>query len=128
MESQTIHIPSITLHWSDWVAWDELKIDARSDSGVLIPNGEPGVYEVRIADVEDRLTIGKASNLRMRTRQGLVKGKVPHSAGTKIRQNEDPACLQVRWAVTDRPSAVEEELHKQHIEKFGRLPKYTDHT
>ncbi len=128
MESQTISIPPLLLRWSNWTAWNDLWVDSRSESGVLIPNGEPGVYEVRRADVEERLTIGRASNLRMRVRQGLVKGKTPHSAGAKIRESEDLARLLVRWAVTDRPAAVEEELHRQHIERFGRLPKYTDHT
>ena len=128
MESQTISIPPIILRWSEWTMWNDLLIDARSGTGILIPNGESGVYEVRVADVDERLTIGRASDLRMRVRQGLVKGKVPHSAGAKIRLNEDSTHLLVRWAVTDRPAAAEEELHKQHVKRFGRLPKYTDHT
>jgi hypothetical protein len=128
MESQTISIPPIVLRWSDWTAWHDLGADARSEIDVPLPGREPGVYEVRRADAEERLTIGRASNLRRRVRRGLVKGKLPHSAGARIWQNEDLTGLLVRWAVTDRPAAVEEELHKQHVEKFGRLPKYTDHT
>ena len=31
-------------------------------------------------------------------------------------------------AVTDRPSAVEEELHKRYVEKYGELPKYVKRT
>lgn len=64
----------------------------------------------------------------MRIKQGLVKGKVPHSAGKRIRAQEDLSRLVVRWAVTDRPAAVEEELHKKYKAKFGELPKYTEHT
>jgi hypothetical protein len=77
---------------------------------------------------EERLTIGKASDLRMRIRQGLVKGKTPHSAGGGIRTEEDTSKIVVRWAITDRPATVEEELRKRHLDKFGRLPKYVEHS
>ena len=33
--------------------------------------------------------------------------------------------VEVRWAETDRPAAAEEELHRRHRERFGRLPRYT---
>jgi len=42
--------------------------------------------------------------------------------------NENVSTIVLRWAVTTRPSAVEEELHRRYKEKFGRLPKYTQHT
>ena len=93
-----------------------------------VPNGEPGVYEARYRDSEERLTIGKASDLRMRVKQGLVKGKTPHSTGEKIRANEDTSRIVVRWAITSRPAAVEEELHYKYRSRVGRLPKYVDHT
>ena len=125
---QQINIPPIALSWSSWIPWDELKLDARYEGGVKVPNKVTGVYEAKYKDEEERLTIGKASDLRMRIKQGLVKGKVPHSAGNRIRREEDLSKIVVRWAITDRPSAVEEELHKQHIKKFGKLPKYTEHT
>jgi len=64
----------------------------------------------------------------MRVRQGLVKSKISHSAGEKIRANEDTSRIVVRWATTNRPAAVEEELHKRHLNKFGKLPKYVEHT
>jgi len=86
------------------------------------------IYEVRYADTEERLTIGKASDLRMRIKQGLVKGKTPHSAGNKIRDSEDTSKILVRWAITNRPAAAEEELHKRYVKKFGKLPKYVQHT
>jgi hypothetical protein len=76
----------------------------------------------------ERLTIGKASNLRIRVKQGLVKGKISHSTGDRIRNNEDTSNIVIRWALTDKPSCVEEELHKKHIEDFGHLPKYTKST
>lgn len=127
-EEQTITIPSIILKWSPWYAWETFGVDMRSSSkGVRVPN-DSGVYEVKMGDGEERLTIGKASNLRMRVKQGLVKGKVPHSVGIKIKLNEDTSKVLCRWATTDRPSCVEEELHRQYRQKFGMLPKYTLHT
>ncbi len=128
MDIQYIEIPRITLNWSDWYAWSDFLRDARSDpNGITLPDAE-GVYEAKLVETEERLTIGKASNLRMRVKQGLVKGKVPHSSGDDIRSNEDLSKIVVRWATTERPAAVEEELHRKHIEAFGRLPKYTDRT
>lgn len=123
-----LNIPSIELEWSDWVQWNRLEIDSRSGAGVVVPNGISGVYEARLFGAEERLTIGKASNLRMRIKQGLVKGKAKHSSGTKIRAAEDTSRIEVRWAVTDRPAAAEEELHKRYQAIFGELPKYTEHT
>ena len=128
MDRETFNIPPITLEWSDWVSWDELVIDARGGGGVRVPNHEPGVYEVKYRESEERLTIGKASDLRMRIKQGLVKGKTKHSSGFRIRANEEVSKLVVRWAITDRPAAAEEELHRKYIIKFGNLPKYTEHT
>jgi len=127
MDRETISIPAITLEWNEWIAWNDLQVDARR-GGVKVPNGMPGVYEVRHLNADERLTIGKAADLRMRVKQGLVKGKVPHAAGKKIRETEDESTIVVRWAVTDRPAAVEEELHRRHQQKFGRLPKYTEFT
>ncbi len=126
-EEEVIRIPTIRLQWSGWFHWAELKIDARS-GGVRIPNGEPGVYEARHEAENDRLTIGRTTDLRFRIRQGLVKGKTGHSAGESIRDEEDTSTIVVRWARTDRPATVEEELHRRHVEKFGRLPRYVQHT
>lgn len=127
MDVETINIPLIRLKWSKWIPWDNLKADARK-GGTKVPNKESGVYEVRYADTKERLTIGKASDLRMRIKQGLVKGKTPHSAGNKIRDSEDTSKILVRWAITNRPAAAEEELHKRYVKKFGKLPKYVQHT
>lgn len=128
MDEDMINIPAVMLKWSDWVSWSDLMVDARGESGVRVPNYIPGVYEVKYRDSEERLTIGETSNLRMRIKQGLVKGKTPHSSGSKIRTNEDVSRLVVRWAITDRPKAVEEELHRRHKSKFGKSPKYTERT
>lgn len=125
---QTIEIPLIELEWSDWVSWDKLKIDARSGAGIKVPNKRQGIYEAKFIDAEKRLTIGKASDLRMRIKQGLVKGKTSHSSGEKIRSNEDTSKIVVRWAITDRPAAVEEELHRRYKKEFGTLPEYTEQT
>ena len=94
----------------------------------MTPPSEPGVYEARLVDEEHCLTIGKASDLRMRIKQGLVKGKVPHSTGVRLRAEEDTNSIVIRWATTDRPSAAEEELHKQHVARFGALAKHTERT
>src|SRR5712692_2480320 len=128
MEEETIRIPPIELDWSDWVSWDSLKADSRSGQGVIVPNRVPGVYEARLIGAQERLTIGKTSNLRYRIKQGLVKGKAQHSAGDDIRANEDTSKIEVRWAATDRPAAAEEDLHMRYVAKFGKLPKYTEHT
>lgn len=127
MRSQDIHIPPVHLEWSEWVSWNRLVRDARS-GGIYIPNGKPGVYEVRLRNNPERLTIGKAADLRMRIRQGLIKGKTAHSAGKRIRANEETSNIEVRWAETDRSAAAEEELHRQYLAQFGKWPKYTDHT
>lgn len=121
-------IPSIKLEWSDWVPWDNLKVDARRRGGIEVPNKKPGVYEAKYRDAEKRLTIGKTADLRRRIKQGLVKGKSKHSAGDKIRANEDTSRIVVRWAITDRPAATEEELHKRHSDGFGKFPKYVEYT
>lgn len=127
IEEEIIEIPLIELRWSEWIPWDGLKEDARK-GGISIPNKKPGVYEAKHENVKECLTIGKASDLRMRIRQGLIKGKSPHSSGEKIRAKEDTSRIVVRWAITDRPAAVEEELHKRHLRDFGKLPKYVEHT
>ena len=127
-EITRISIPEITLEWSPWTPWGALIRDARSDPMAARVPDAPGVYEVRLAHEERRLTIGRASNLRMRVKQGLAKGKTAHSAGDRIRANEEMANLFVRWARTDRPSAAEEELHRRHEGTFGTLPKYTETT
>ena len=126
VEEEVLHIPTVRLGWSSWVPWRKLELDVRL--GGVSPPDSPGVYEAKYEGCDERLVIGKASNLRMRVKQGLVKGKVPHSAGEKIRLNEDISRIVVRWAETDRPAAAEEELHKRHLEKFGKLPKYVEHT
>jgi hypothetical protein len=126
--SQRIVIPPLVLDWSEWVAWNDLLLDARRPGVVKVPNRRPGVYEARYSGDERRLTIGKATDHRMRVKQGLVKGKTPHSAGRNIRASEDTSKIVVRWAVVDRPACVEEELHRLHRERFGGLPKHTEHT
>lgn len=126
-EKEIIRIPEITLEWSDWYSWNDIIKDARK-GGIMMPNKKSGVYEVKYKDADKRLTIGKASDLRKRIRQGLVKGNTPHSAGKKIRKEEDTSNIVIRWAITDRPGAAEEELHRRHKEKFGELPKYVEHT
>ena len=122
-----IDIPTIRLEWSDWIKWEDLKVDARR-GGIRVPNHISGVYEAKYKETEDRLTIGKASDLRHRVKQGLVKGKTSHSAGEKIRKNEDVSRIEVSWGCTNRPACAEEWLHRKHVKKYQRLPKYVEHT
>ena len=75
---ETIRIPEIKLEWSDWYGWDlTVRLDARySPGGTHSEHGRPGVYEARHTAIqEERLTIGKTSDLRMRDSTGLSKGE-----------------------------------------------------
>ena len=123
-----IHIEPIVLEWSEWHPWLDVERDARQ-GGVVVPNKQPGVYEVRLKGQKERLAIGKSNDLRMRIKQGLVRGSVPHPAGKKIRADMKHCQLpssdvSIRWAVTDRPAAVAEELFLRHEGRFGAPPKY----
>ena len=127
-----IHIPPIALEWSWWHSWWDVERDARHD-GAVVPNKQPGVYEVKLDSERNLLAIGMTNDLRMRIKQGLVRGKVPHSVGKRIRADmkEGKVCasdIGIRWAVTDRPATVKEELMMRHKGKFGELPKYTKNT
>ena len=116
-----VHIEPIVLDWSEWHSWR----DAR-EGGVTLPNKEPGVYEARLSGSEERLAIGKARDLRKRVKQGLMGGKVAGDlAGEDLGAGDD---VVVRWAVTERPAAVVEELQIRHKGRFGELPKYTRDT
>jgi len=128
METQEIVIAPITLHWNDWIEWERFLLDARTNPNAIQVPDSPGVYEAKYKNEQMRLTIGKASNLRNRVKQGLVKGKVHHSTGIRIRELEDIGKIVIRWAETDRPSAVEEELHEIYIQSYGDLPKHTIRT
>ena len=128
VETESLSLPTIELHWSAWHRWEDVAKDDRGARGVQIPEGISGVYEAKLEGEKERLVIGKAADLWGRVRQGLVRGNLRHDAGGKIQANEDLSQVRVRWAVTDRPSAAEEELHKQHQTRFGRMPKYTRHT
>jgi hypothetical protein len=123
-----IHIEPIVLEWSEWHPWLDVERDTRH-GGVIAPSNQPGVYEVRFRTQQKRLIIEKSNNLRLRIEQGLVRGSVPHPAGEKIRADMKHSELSasdvsIRWAVTDRPAAVAEELFLRHEGRFGALPKY----
>lgn len=127
MDEEIITIPVINLTWTPWTTWEQVAA-AVDVGGARIPS-RPGVYEVKVDVSGDYLHIGRASNLYARVRQGLVRGKLPHSTGERIRTTENVATLMVRWAVTDRPVAVEEELHRRYREaNGGKLPKHSRST
>jgi hypothetical protein len=119
MLKETIKLPIIDLDWSEWVLWNDIL-------SVTIPKNS-GVYEVKSNDSDQRYTIGKASDLDIRIRKQLVKeGKKNHSTGKRIRDaidrsEIDKSKIKIRWALTTRPSAVEEALHYAHYRKFGSI-------
>ena len=118
---------AIDLEWEWWEWWDDIERNDMTGEGVSIPHCA-GVYEVKVYGEDPLLYIGRASNLQMRVKHGLVKGSSEHPAGDKIRANEDLSRVCVRWARTDRPAAAEEELHRRHVLRFGAMPKYTIRT
>ena len=127
-EEEVLDIPGIYLGWSRWELWEDLAKTLPRGLGIELPRGRPGVYEARLEGDEERLVIGKASDLSKRIKEGLIRGNLAHTAGRKIRAQEHTNLVEVRWAITQWPAAAEEVLHKRHIETFGRLPKYTGHT
>lgn len=127
MPTQNLEIPRIALQWTDWYEWREFKKDRRSDPEALNVPSESGVYEARLKGSDERLAIGKASDLRMRVKQGFVKGKTANSFGQKVRDGEDVSQVVIRWALTDRPACCQEELYRLHQQEHGQLPKYAEH-
>jgi hypothetical protein len=127
-EVERLDLRVIELKWSEWHRWEDLAKPERGPGGVQVPLGTPGVYEAKLEGQEERLAIGRASDLWHRVKQQLVRSQRRHPAGAKIRADEDLSKVRVRWAVTDRPAAAEEDLHQRHMRRFGRLPKYTERT
>ena len=98
-----------------------------ADGGVHIPNQIGGVYEARIINSQERLSIARSGDLRWAIREEVVR-RSPHSTsalGRKIRENEDASNVDIRWMVTEHHKLMKECLCRQHIEKFGHMPKYT---
>jgi len=118
---------AIVLEWSWWEWWTDIEQDDMTGAWIPLPM-LPGVYEVAVHGEEQRLYIGRASNLNLRVKHALVKGTSEHPAGRKIAATEDLSRVCVRWAETDRPAAAEEELHRRHRQHSGVLPKYTQRT
>ena len=116
-----VHIEPIVLDWSEWHSWRDVERDAR-EGGAIAPCEQAGVYEARISGRKERLAIGKAKDLRMRVKQGLMGGEAGDTAGEDLGAGED---VVVRWAATERPAAVVEELQIRHKGRFGELPRYT---
>ena len=70
METQEIRIEPIRLEWGEWAPWEQVLRLVRA-GGVRVPD-QPGVYEARLVRAKQRLTIGKAAN--MRRGQGHLDG------------------------------------------------------
>ncbi|MBM3476262.1 MAG: hypothetical protein FJX75_23565 [Armatimonadetes bacterium] len=124
---EELEIPKIVLRWSYAERWVDIAGIGEYADEVYLPPSEPGVYRVRQSSDQPLLYIGKSKNLRRRVVDGLVKGMIVHAAGERIRESEDVRELVIRWAVTDRPAAAEEELLRQHVKLWGALPKYVEH-
>jgi len=125
---QALELPPIVLAWSAWTRWDDLRQDERLRTGPRVPIGRPGVYEVIKEHHVERLAIGRTVNLRERVKHELAMGNGKHAVHDAIVKGEDTSRVLIRWAVTDRPSAAEEELHRRHLRQHGKLPKYTQRT
>lgn len=113
---QDLPIGTVTLDWCEWTAWPEVR-------EAFIP-WEPGVYEVRHLNRPngERLYIGMAKALQRRVYRGMIRNS--HHAAGAIPQDHESTQVLVRWAVTPRPAAAEEELIRAYIEQFGQLPQY----
>ena len=122
-QPEVLEIPPIVLRWSYSERWDDVAGTGEHATEFQLPT-DPGVYFVYRVGEPVLLYIGGTSNLRRRVTDALVRGKLMHIAGQKIREGEDVEGLRVAWAVTDRPAAAEEELHRKHLERCGRPPKY----
>ena len=112
MEKDIIYLPSFEIEWDRWRVWNQLK-----DNLDIIPE-ECGVYEVKRMYEEIRLDIGCTEKLKGRI-TSLLKGT--HSVGEKIRSKENPSALVIRWAITDRPEAIEKALMIRHLLKFDSI-------
>jgi hypothetical protein len=124
---EVLSIPDIWIKWSFVESFDDIAGTGEHSEEIDLPPPEPGVYEVRCRGRYEPLYIGRTLNLRQRVRDALVKGIAVHVAGQRMRENEGPALLCVRWAVTDRPAAAEEELLRRHEKFWGHLPEYVGH-
>ena len=109
------------LEWSAWFPWSDIS------SGTIRAPRRLGVYEARHRDQEIRLHIGETNRLERRV-SFFVRGDGPHSAGERIRANENVATVLVRWATTERHGEAERQLHREHHDRFGRLPVHTKRT
>lgn len=125
-----IKIPTINLNWSEWYKWNNLKLDTRlkENKGIIKPDKKSGVYEAKYHDKEQRLHIGKTTT-NLKTRIDYMIKASAHSTGERMKKkNIDFSKVIVRWAITDRPSDTEEELHKKYVQKYGKLPEYVKKT
>jgi len=122
---ECLELPPIWLPWSCVEDWTDVIGTGEHSDEILLPPAKPGVYEVKVRGEAEPIYIGKTLNLRRRIMEALIEGSMLHTAGQKMRENENFADLSVRWAVTDRPAAAEEELWRRHVEFWGRPPKYS---
>jgi len=123
-ERVRLDIGTIELDWSWWEWWTDLRDGFLGGARVQVPE-KLGVYEVKLHGEPTLLYIGRAQNLHVRVLDQLAKAGTHHSAARKIAARELVEQICVRWATTDRPAAVEEELLRAHLEAWKTLTKYT---
>lgn len=131
IEMQTIKIEAV-LEWSDWHTWNKVKQSYEETGAGICPPDSSGVYEVRCAGEEMRLTIGMSGSFAKQTLKGRIRkfvvGTGEHSTRDRIKKDLGETGMQrlvLRWATTDWPAAVEEYLKHEHYKRFGGLPRYT---
>ncbi|HJN18621.1 MAG TPA: hypothetical protein QGH10_24175, partial [Armatimonadota bacterium] len=105
-----LEIGTIHLRWSYLEHWEDLAGTGEHAAEVSLPPHEPGVYEVYRSGQADPIYIGQSADLKRRIMNAMIQGTAIHQAGRKMRENEEPSALRVRWAPTERPAAAEEEL------------------
>jgi len=119
-----LEIGTIHLRWSYLEQWEDLAGTGEHAAEVSLPPDEPGVYEVYRRGQPAPIYIGQSANLKRRIMNAMIQGTAIHQAGRKMRENEKPSELSIRWAPTERPAAAEEELYRLHAQMWGTPPEH----
>lgn len=120
LRKQTIRIEPITLAWTRWHDWDSLRRRSNSVGGIAITQAG-GVYEIRHTKSSEPIYIGCTNRLWRRLKV-LLRGK--HKPGFKILNSLRTNALKIRWAETQRPACIEEELLNRFQRRHRRLPRF----
>jgi hypothetical protein len=131
----------IDTSWEEWTDWDSLVPEGskqkkhKETKRVWAPPCK-GVYEVsRGKEGKDIIYIGSAGprekTAQKKEKEGGLSGRIiylisgTHNAGKRIRENENTLNLQVRWARTEYPDALEHILIADYKRRHNRdRPQY----